>query len=169
MSKVVNKPTITDNYACNVRRAAIEQRGKWAAGFYLEAKNQGIDLEPIMRAAIHKIGVEGGQGEKAKYFNNGKVTASGYAHYFTEKALSETFEKSLDYDTEDEAVVTLHYCALLAAWQKMGLSDEELALMCDIAMEGDRGIAEGAGLDFELEGTLAQGCKCCTLRYKTRK
>ena len=39
----------------------------------------------------------------------------------------------------------------------------------DIAMEGDRGIAEGAGLDFELEGTLAEGCKCCTLRYKTRK
>jgi hypothetical protein len=36
-------------------------------------------------------------------------------------------------------------------------------------MEGDRGIAEGAGLDFELEGTLAEGCKCCTLRYKTRK
>ena len=169
MSKITNKPSITDNYACNVRRAAIEQRGKWAAGFYVAAREEGIDLEPIMRKAIHKIGVEGGQGEKAKYFNNEKVTASGYAHYFTEKALSETFEKSLDYDTEDEAVVTLHYFALLAAWQKMGLSDEDCAKLCDIAMEGDRGIAEGAGLDFELEGTLAEGCKCCTLRYKTRK
>jgi hypothetical protein len=169
MSKITNKPSVTDNYGVNVRRAAIEQRGKWAAGFYVAAREEGIDLEPIMRKAIHKIGVEGGQGEKAKYFNNEKVTASGYAHYFTEKALSETFEKSLDYDTEDEAVVTLHYCALLAAWQKMGLSDEECALMCDIAMEGDRGIAEGVGLDFDLEGSLADGCECCTLRYKTRK
>ena len=51
----------------------------------------------------------------------------------------------------------------------MGLSDEECALMCDIAMEGDRGIAEGLGLDFDLEGSLADGCECCTLRYKTRK
>ena len=135
----------------------------------MAAREEGIDLEPIMRKAIHKIGVEGGQGEKAKYFNNEKVTASGYAHYFTEKALSDKFEKSLDYDTEDAAVVALHYCALQAAWQKMGLSDEDCAKLCDIAMEGDRGIAEGAGLDFELEGTLAEGCKCCTLRYKTRK
>ena len=169
MSKINNKPTITDNYACNVRRAAIEQRGRWAAGFYVEAREEGIDLEPIMRKAIRKIGLEGGRNEKKKYFNDEQVTASGYAHYFTEKALSETFEKSLDYDTEDEAVVTLHYCALLSAWQKMGLSDEDCAKLCDIAMEGDRGIAEGAGLDFELEGTLAEGCKCCTLRYKTRK
>ena len=120
MSKITNKPTVTDNYACNVRRAAIEQRGRWAAGFYVEAREEGIDLEPIMRKAIRKIGLEGGRNEKKKYFNDEQVTASGYAHYFTEKALSETFEKSLDYDTEDEAVVTLHYCALLSAWQKMG-------------------------------------------------
>ena len=169
MSKITNKPTVTDNYACNVRRAAIAQRCRWAAGSYVEAREEGIDLEPIMRKAIRKIGLEGGRNEKKKYFNDEQVTASGYAHYFTEKALSETFEKSLDYDTEDEAVVTLHYCALLSAWQKMGLSDEDCAKLCDIAMEGDRGIAEGAGLDFELEGTLAEGCKCCTLRYKTRK
>ncbi len=168
MSKVVNKPTITDDYVCNVRRAAIEQRGKWAAAFYLEAKKQGIDLEPIMRKAIHQIGVESGEKEKAS-FEEGTLNAGSYATYFVNKAVSETFEKHLDMCTEDEAVVTLHYCALLNAWQKMGMSDEELALMCDIAMEGDRGIAEGAGLDFELEGSLAEGCKCCTLRYKTRK
>ena len=92
-----------------------------------------------------------------------------YAEYFTGKAQSDTFEKKLVSANEEEAVVTLNYCALLKAWQKMGMSDEELALMCDIAMEGDRGIAEGVGLDFELEGSLAQGCECCTLRYKTRK
>ena len=168
MSKIVNKPTIVDNTVCNVRRAAIEQRGKWAAAFYLEARRQGIDLEPIMRKAIHEIGVESGQKEKAS-FGDKPVTGGSYAQYFVNKAVSETFEKKLEMCTEDEAVVSLNYCALLAAWQKMGLTDEECALMCDIAMEGDRGIAEGAGLDFELEGTLAEGCKCCTLRYKTRK
>ena len=49
MSKITNKPSVTDNYGVNVRRAAIEQRGKWAAGFYVAAREEGIDLEPIMR------------------------------------------------------------------------------------------------------------------------
>lgn len=168
MSKVKNEAHVTDDPFVNVRRAAIEHRGKWAAGFYLEAKRQGIDLEPIMRAAIHKIGVESGEKEK-EGFGDETVNAKMYAEYFTGKAQSDTFEKKLVSANEEEAVVTLNYCALLKAWQKMGMSDEELALMCDIAMEGDRGIAEGVGLDFELEGSLAQGCECCTLRYKTRK
>jgi len=168
MSKVSNVAHVTDNVVCNVRRGAIEQRGRWAAAFYLEAKKQGIDLEPIMRAAIHRIGVESGEKEKAAF--EGELNAGTYADYFVnKKSVPETFEKKLVSASDEEAVVTLNYCALLKAWQNMGMSDEELALMCDIAMEGDRGIAEGLGLDFDLEGSLADGCKCCTLRYKTRK
>ncbi|MBQ6335401.1 MAG: L-2-amino-thiazoline-4-carboxylic acid hydrolase [Erysipelotrichaceae bacterium] len=168
MSKVKNEAHITDDYAVNVRRAAIEHRGKWAAAFYKEAKEQGIDLEPIMRSAVRKVGLEAGEKER-ELFKDKEFNAKTYAEYFTGKALSDTFEKKLISADENEAVVTLNYCALLKAWQKMGLSDEEMDLMCQIAMEGDRGIAEGVGMDFELEGTLAQGCECCTLRYKTRK
>ncbi|MBR5342242.1 MAG: L-2-amino-thiazoline-4-carboxylic acid hydrolase [Erysipelotrichaceae bacterium] len=168
MSKIKNTPHITDDSVVNVRRAAIEQRGRWAAAFYQEAKEEGIDLEPIMRKAIRKIGVKSGEKEK-KSFEGKDLNAETYAKYFTGKALSETFEKKLVSSNEDEAVVTLNYCALLKAWQEMGLSDEECAMMCSIAMEGDRGIAEGVGLDFELEGSLADGCEYCTLRYKTKK
>ena len=46
MSKIKNVATITDDKVINVRRAAIEHRGRWAAGFYTEARAQGIDLEP---------------------------------------------------------------------------------------------------------------------------
>lgn len=168
MSNIKNEPHITDDSVVNVRRAAIEHRGKWAAAFYKEAQAEGIDLEPIMRKAIRKVGVESGEKEK-KDFEGKDLNAETYAKYFTSKAQSNTFEKKLVSANEDEAVVTLNYCALLKAWQKMGLSDEECALMCSIAMEGDRGIAEGLGLGFELEGSLADGCECCTLRYKTKK
>ncbi len=168
MSKVENIPHITDNEICNVRRAAIEQRGRWAAGIYTEAKNDGIDIEPQMRRAIHKIGDQSGENEKKK-FDHEKVNAGEYARHFVENGVPQTFEKHIEYANEDEAVVTLHYCALVKAWQKMGYSDEDIAMLCDIAMEGDRGIAEGLGLDFELEGSIAQGCKCCTLHYRTRK
>ncbi|MBQ2657627.1 MAG: L-2-amino-thiazoline-4-carboxylic acid hydrolase [Erysipelotrichaceae bacterium] len=168
MSNIKNEAHVTDDALVNVRRAAIEHRGKWAAAIYKEAEAEGIDLAPIMRKAIHKVGVEAGEKEK-KDFEGKDLNAETYARYFTGKAQSNTFEKKLVSANEDEAVVTLNYCALLKAWQKMGLSDEECALMCDIAMEGDRGIAEGLGLDFDLEGSLADGCECCTLHYKTRK
>ena len=169
MSKIKNIPSVTDNEMVNVRRAAIEQRGTWAAMFYLEAKADGIDLEPIMRRAIRKIGLASGKKELEAL--GGKVTAKQYADYFTTRGLPETFEKKLlpVEGTEDECGVHLCYCALLNAWKKLGLDDETCALMCDIAMEGDRGIAEGLGLDFELGETLAQGGSCCQLCYRTRK
>ena len=168
MSNIKNNPHVTDDPVVNVRRAAIEHRGKWAAAFYQEAQEQGIDLEPIMRSAIRKVGLKSGAKEK-KDFEGKELNAETYAKYFTGKAYSDTFEKKLVSANEDEAVVTLNYCALLKAWQDMGLSDEECAMMCQIAMEGDRGIAEGVGLDFDLEGSLADGCECCTLRYRTKK
>ena len=34
--------------------------------------------------------------------------------------------------------VEFHYCPLVAAWKKLGASDEECAVLCDIAMDGDR-------------------------------
>ena len=38
--------------------------------------------------------------------------------------------------------VDFHYCPLVAAWKKLGATDEECAVLCDIAMDGDRGICE---------------------------
>lgn len=168
MSKIHNVPHVTDNEVNNVRRAAIEQRGRWQAGFYLEAKAEGIDLEPIMKKAIHKIGVASGQKEKAN-FTEEPLTARTYGRYFTTRGIPETFEKKTVLDEQDEYHVTLNYCPLLKAWQEMGADDATCATLCDIAMEGDKGIAEGLGLDFELGDTLAKGGSCCQLCYKTRK
>ncbi|MCQ2553771.1 MAG: L-2-amino-thiazoline-4-carboxylic acid hydrolase [Clostridia bacterium] len=166
MSKIRNEATITDMHDNNVRRAAIEQRAKWAGAFYREAKADGIDLEPIMRRAIYKIGVESGQAEAKKLDN---LTAGSYGRYFCTKALHETFEKKILVDGEDHFECSLNYCPLVKAWQKMGFSDEECALLCDIAMDGDRGIAEGLGLDFELKSTIARGDDCCHLVYDNKK
>lgn len=52
--------------------------------------------------------------------------------------------------TDSEVPVDFHYCALLNAWKKQGFDDETCALLCDIAMDGDRGIAEEMGLTLDL-------------------
>ena len=92
MSKIKNVATITDDKVINVRRAAIEHRGRWAAGFYTEARAQGIDLEPIMRKVIFQQGVDSGKAEAKKF---DEVTPKTYGHYFCTKDYNETFEKKI--------------------------------------------------------------------------
>ena len=168
MFTIHNEPHITDDPIANARRGCNETRGSWMALFYLEAKERGIDLEPIMRSAIRKYGRMNGKKERAR-FPDGVLTARAYGSYFVSRSAPNTFEKEVRKDTEDEFVVDFHYCSLLAAWQSLGLDSETCALLCDIAMEGDRGIAEGLGLDFTLEQTIAQGCETCRLCYRTKK
>ena len=51
------------------------------------------------------------------------------------------------------------------AWKKLGLDDEKIALFCDIAMDGDRGIAESMGITLDLGDTIAKGCASCKLHF----
>ena len=57
------------------------------------------------------------------------------------------------------------YCPLVAAWQKLGCTDEEIERLCGIAMEGARGIAESFGGKMELGETIANGYKKCQIRF----
>ncbi len=163
MSKINNVPTVTDMEVINVRRAAIEQRAKWAGAFYREAKEQGIDLEPIMRKAIYNIGLETGKAERAKYGED--FHAADFGRHFVHKPYHETFEKAEISDTPDEYDCSLNYCPLVHAWQQMGFDDETCHLLCDIAMDGDRGIAEGLGLDFDLFKDKSNGADYCHLKF----
>lgn len=67
--------------------------------------------------------------------------------------------------TDDKLIVDFGYCPLVAAWQKLGCSDDEIARLCDIAMEGDRGIGERFGGRLELGGTIADGSGTCQVRF----
>jgi len=46
------------------------------------------------------------------------------------------FEMDVKECTDDLLAIDFHYCPLVKAWQKQGCSDEEIALLCDIAMCG---------------------------------
>ncbi len=50
------------------------------------------------------------------------------------------FEMKISKSTDNELVVDFGHCPLVAAWQKLGCSDEEIARLCDIAMEGDKSV-----------------------------
>ena len=76
------------------------------------------------------------------------------------------FEMKILKTTDNELSIDFGFCPLVAAWQKLDCSDQEIARLCDIAMEGDRGIAESFGGRLELGETIANGHARCQLRFK---
>jgi hypothetical protein len=72
--------------------------------------------------------------------------------------------KILD-STDDRLFIDFGYCPLVAAWQKLGCTDEEITGLFDIAMGGDRGIAESFGATLALGETIANGHRKCPVRF----
>ena len=60
---------------------------------------------------------------------------------------------------KDNLKVDFHYCALVSAWKKLGVDDAKIAKFCDIAMDGDRGIAESMGPHARAHGHHRQGLR----------
>jgi hypothetical protein len=72
--------------------------------------------------------------------------------------------------TDEELKIEFHYCPLVAAWKKLTNDEEKIATLCDIAMDGDRGIAsEFDSFEFELGKTIAKGDKICEVCFRKTK
>lgn len=75
------------------------------------------------------------------------------------------FEMDILESTYDKLSIDFHYCPLVKAWQNAGCTDEEIAMLCDIAMCGDNGIGECYGSVLDLPKCIAKGDDVCSLRY----
>ena len=152
---ITNKPAIVGDKKTDDLRAAIEHRATW---FYLmieAAKNKGLDTS-FAREAIFKCGCFHGEN---KYPRTNDIKA--FAAAFANENVVNIFE--MDVKTTDEALdIKFHYCPLVEAWKKLGATDEDISELCDVAMEGDRGIINVYDdFEFKLGKTIAQGNKVC--------
>ena len=160
-----NAQTSIDDMA-TVNRKQIEHRAMWMALIYDEMVKAGIDGEAVIRRAIKRCGQIHGEGIKERCGDSGNI--EDFKKAFLNDVGMKTFEMQLvDGDASNKAALSIdfHYCALVSAWKKLGLDDKTCALLCDMAMDGDRGIAEVMGLQFDLGRTIAQGCPDCQLRF----
>ena len=140
-------------------RSAIEDRATWFALLYEEfSKYLPVEkVEEISRTAIHKYGLI-----KAKK-DPDPFEPKSWVIRHKEKGSADVFSSKIEYD-DDKAMQMMGYCPLVESWKKMGLSPEKVDLFCDIAMEGDRGRADGhVGIKMELSDTIAKGCETCKL------
>ncbi len=159
MSNIKNEPKRKMKLVQEIR-GQLEQRATWLALLTKEAEEKGIDPKTFGDKAIFTCGCM--QGKKLCEGTHDLRKLKKNLFTFGAKMM---FEMDIVESTEDKLSIDFHYCPLVKAWQKMGLSDEEISRLCDVAMMGDRGIGKQFGARLDLEKTIARGDDICQIRY----
>lgn len=162
MSIIKNEPTLQDEEIVALRKA-FAQRARWMKLLIDEMKKNGMDWEAAARRAISKYGVETGTSYQEQMEGPGLADLHNFV---CAKWARKIFEAEILEDNEDHYHFNFHHCPLVTGWQMEGCSDEEIKCLCDIAMDGDRGIAKGLNdVSFTLGKTIAEGHDCCEVRF----
>jgi len=163
-------------------RSFFEHRALWLYFICDEARKKGIKPENFVPAAIRLCGIYHGLRaltgkdadiESLSAMANNTANKKGVNCRMLQKRLFPSigkliFEMKFIRLDDDAFDVDFHYCPLVSAWQKQGCSAEEIDILCDWAMEGDRGIVEAFNCKLELNKTIAKGDGICELRIKRK-
>lgn len=144
-------------------RSGIEQRGLWLYQFMEEAKKQGLDYETFGRSVIFECGC-------AKGRMNFDQTESliNFANQYQPESGRKAFDGQILELNEEKLVVESTYCPLVKKWLELTDDEEYIKTLCDIAMDGDRGIMSCfPEFKFNLINTIPNGDgKCRVEIYK---
>ena len=160
---IKNNPSIKNDEMVNVNRSAIEHRATWGGLVFEAARDAGADGEKILRAAVAKTGCLHGALIKDKVKK--PVKLNEFADAFLSPVAAKTFEMEFITKNADTVDIAFHYCPLVAGWIKAGIPEADIRKLCDIAMDGDRNIANTAGVGFHLGKTIANGDPICEVTF----
>lgn len=146
-----------DEVVQNVR-AAIGDRAIYLALLYRSflEKLPADEVERQARKAVYQFGMIKGQDDQ------GSMTPDSWVEHHVSCGGIKIFESDV-IKAEDRTEVHMTYCPLMAAWQRMGCSEEEMDLLCDVAMEVDRGRADFHKIPYEISERKAKGDPFCRL------
>jgi len=157
---IKNRAKIKDD-EINELRSALEHRAAW---FYLlvdEADKMNVDREELARKAVFRCGEWHGD----KNFGSAR-NLTDFARLFPPEKARKIFEMETTLE-KNIYTIKFNYCPLVKAWQELTDDEEEIARLCDWAMEGDRGIISRFDfLQMNLKKTIARGDDCCILEIK---
>ena len=164
MSNVKNEPKYK-NGLLQAIRAQLEHRAYWLYLLCDEAQKRGLDPRDFASDAVKRCGLTHGA-DLVKKGNTDSL--KGLRKTLFTKPAQLVFEMKIQESTDDKLSIDFHYCPLVKAWQKQGCTDEEIRVLCDHAMCGDRGIAESFGCELDLPSTIANGDDICQIRFVRR-
>lgn len=149
-------------------RKAIEHRATWMYLLLKEARERGLEWDDFAREAILKTGSFHGLGKKAKMEDPGSMEE--FQNVFAGEVSQGVFEMEVVKADSESYHLDFGYCPLVAAWEKLGATPEEIEHLCDIAMDGDRGVAgEFPEFQFSLGNTIAAGDHVCQVRFDKKR
>jgi|GEM_PF-37615 dihydroxyacetone kinase-like protein len=167
MSKIVNEPKKEVSEKIKDLRGAIEHRATWFYCMINEARKAGIPeekVEEFARKAIFNCGCFHGKTVQAQT-DDLKVFGEAFAN----PNVVDIFEMDVKNDGK-ELAIDFGYCPLVSAWKKLTNDEKDIALLCDIAMDGDRGIiSQYENFEFELGKTIAKGDAICEVRIRDKR
>ncbi len=162
MAMIKNEATIKDQHTLDLRNA-FEHRATWFYYLIDEAEKRGIDTQ-FAKDAIYKCGCFHGENKFPKTDD-----IKEFASAFATEQVKKVFEMDVK-TTEDELNIEFHYCPLVEAWKKLTNDEVKISQLCDIAMDGDRGIiSKFDKFTFELGDTIANGKLTCQVLIKKVK
>jgi hypothetical protein len=115
--------------------------------------------EALARKAIYEFGQLKGKAD------NGPITADSWVDHHVACGGAAIFETEI-VRADDRNEMHMTFCPLMTGWKQMGCSASEMDLLCDIAMEVDRGRADYHGIPYEISERLAKGDHLCRLVLK---
>jgi len=127
------KKTCGEEKAIDIFKRGIYQRGLEISQSYPPEAREGN----IQSLADHFVNESAGGGE---IFEPAKVEVKGSG-----------------------CILRMNSCPLVEAWEEMGLSSEEIAILCDMASAIDYGTFEGMGYDLEFTHQIGRGESYCEL------
>ncbi len=132
-------------------REAIEHRATWFYYLIEEARKRGLNSD-FARDAIFSCGCfHGGH----KYTKTDDLEK--FASEFANDNVRGIFAMDVQ-TTPDKLSIEFHYCPLVSAWRRLSDDPKIIETLCDIAMDGDRGIASAfPAFEFHLGKTIAKG------------
>lgn len=138
-------------------------RALWLHLLIEAAEHQNTDIEKLTDEALYRYGVESFSKLKARNARDfvGIMSAPG--------SMREVFDAEAVKMDEDHAIGRFHFCPLVYAWQKYGLSDERIDYLCQLACKGDYGRASNFPIKLTFTKQISKGDPYCELDVVTKK
>lgn len=149
--------------------AANENRGVAYAMIFDEmVKEFGLEkAKEVMKRAIYKRGVQIGENFKEFAPRNFAGLRDAFLGMIPDG--SQMFKPTVTRCDAEGLDIEFENCPLKNSWRKMGLSEEQCAVMCEVSGIVDYGTFEGAGFHFEMTA-LPEGSKeKCYLKIREKK
>ncbi len=159
-----NQPTLTDEVTLTMR-GLCHKRAICMYRVLENAEAEGMDPAFLWKS-LREYGYDTGKNiEKAM---DDPSDLAEFSRHFGVGLDRNIYEMETVEANDKRFELKFHYCPFVEKWRMLGIPEEKLPRLCDLAMQGDHGVGEifeMHGIHFTLGRTIADGNPTCDLLF----